>query len=198
MGAPESQLALYMSAQMSRHYGIPFRAAGNYASSKISDAQAAYESAISINPSMLSQPNFILHAAGWLESGLATGYEKFVLDLETLGMYDTFLRGINWDEDQWAMDAIINEVAPGGHHLGTAHTMRHFKTAFYRAELFDYDAGETWVANGSLNAEQRANKKVKQMLADYVQPQLDASIDEELNAYMAQRKQEITPSMIVG
>ncbi len=198
MGAPESQIALYMSAQMARHYKIPFRAAGNYASSKITDAQAAYESAISINPSMLSQPNFILHAAGWLEAGLTAGYEKFVLDLETLGMYDTLLKGINWDDDQWAMDAIINEVPPGGHHLGTAHTMRHFKTAFYRAELFDYDAGETWAANGSQNAEQRANKKVKEMLANYQQPQLDTAIQEELKAYIDERKTQITPSMIVG
>ena len=198
MGAPESQIALYMSAQMARHYKIPFRAAGNYASSKITDAQAAYESAISIGPSMLSQPNFILHAAGWLESGLTAGYEKFVLDLETLGMYDTFLRGINWDDDQWAMDAIINEVKPGGHFLGSVHTMKHFKTAFYRAELFDYDAGETWQANGALNSEQRANKKYKEMLTRYEKPHLDDAIEAELRDYIERRKPEITTAMIVG
>jgi len=185
MGAPESQLALYMSAQMARHYKIPFRAAGNYASSKITDAQAAYESAISIGPSMLSQPNFILHAAGWLESGLAAGYEKFVLDLETLGMYHTFLNGVNWDDDQWAMDAIINEVPAGGHF-------------FYRAELFDYDAGETWMANGGLNSEQRANKKYKEMLTRYEKPKLDDAIDTELRDYIERRKPEITTAMIVG
>jgi trimethylamine--corrinoid protein Co-methyltransferase len=198
MGAPESQLALYMSAQLARHYKLPFRAAGNYASSKISDAQAAYESSISIGPSLLSQPNFILHAAGWLESGLTAGYEKFVLDLETLGMYHTFLKGISWDEDQWAMESILHEVPPGGHHLGTAHTMRHFKTAFYRAELFDYQSGEAWAANGALNSEQRANKKVKEMLGNYQQPHLDSAIEEELKAYIDKRKTQITPAMIVG
>lgn len=198
MGAPESQLALYISGQLARHYKLPFRAAGNYASSKLSDAQAAYESVISMGPSLLSQGNFILHAAGWLESGLTAGYEKFVLDLETLGMYHTFLKGIDWDEDQWAMDAILHEVPPGGHHLGSSHTMRHFKTAFYRAELFDYDSGEAWLANGGLDAAQRANKKVKTMLASYQKPPLATDVAEALRAYIETRKPNLTSAMIVG
>ncbi|MEM7801580.1 MAG: trimethylamine methyltransferase family protein, partial [Chloroflexota bacterium] len=171
-GAPESQLALFISGQMARHYGLPFRAAGSYASSKIIDAQGAYESVMAMFPSMLTQPNFVLHAAGWLESGLTAGYEKFVLDCEMLGMYYTYLKGLDWDDDQWAMDAIINEVEPGGHHLGTAHTMRHYKTAFYRASLFDYDSGEAWIANGKEDSMLRANRKVKEILASYEQPAL--------------------------
>jgi trimethylamine---corrinoid protein Co-methyltransferase len=197
LGAPESQIALLMSAQLARYYKIPFRAAGNYASSKLADAQAAYESVISMFPSMLCQPNFVLHAAGWLEAGLTAGYEKFVLDLELLGMYYTFLKGINWDQDQWAMEAILHEVPPGGHHLGTSHTMRHFKTAFYRAKLFDYDSGETWLSKGGLDAAQRANKKYKDLLEQYQQPQLDPAIKEALRAYIEQRKTELDPSMIV-
>ena len=198
LGAPESQLALYLSGQLARKYKIPFRPAGAYASSKIIDAQAAYESVMSMLPSMFVQPNFVLHAAGWLESGLATGYEKFVLDLELLGMYHTYLKGINWDEDEWAMDAILNEVPPGGHHLGTDHTMRHYKTAFYRAELFDYDAGETWQANGAQDAYQRANKKYKEMLKAYVQPPTDPAVDEALREYVEKRKLTLDASQIVG
>lgn len=143
-GAPESQLALYLNGQMARHYGLPFRAAGAYSSSKVIDAQGAYESVMAMYPSMLVQPNFVLHAAGWLEAGLVAGYEKFVLDNELLGMYHTYLKGVDWSEDGWALDAIINEVPPGGHHLGSSHTMRHFRDAFYRAELFDYDSAEAW------------------------------------------------------
>jgi trimethylamine--corrinoid protein Co-methyltransferase len=105
---------------------------------------------MSIFPSLQAQPNFILHAAGWLENGLTAGYEKFVLDLELVGMCQTFIKGVSWEEDQWALDEIIHEVPPGGHHLGTAHTMRHMKTAFYRADLFDYDSAETWQAKGGL------------------------------------------------
>lgn len=197
-GAPESQLALYISGQLARFYGVPFRAAGAYASSKIIDAQGAYESVMSILPSMLVQPNFVLHAAGWLESGLSAGYEKFVLDCELVGMLTTYLRGVDWDDDQWAMDAILHEVPPGGHHLGTSHTMRHYRTAFYRAELFDYDSGEAWFANGAEDAYTRAGKKVKQLLRQYEQPKLDTAVDEALRAYIEKRKETLDESQIVG
>ncbi|MGB0387403.1 MAG: trimethylamine methyltransferase family protein [Ardenticatenaceae bacterium] len=190
-GAPESQLALYLSGQLARHYHLPFRAAGAYASSKVIDAQGAYESVMAMMPSMFVQPNFVLHAAGWLEGGLTAGYEKFILDCELLGMYHTYLKGINWDEDEWAMDAIINEVPPGGHHLGSSHTMRHYKTAFYRADLFDYDSGEAYFANGAVDAYERANQKYKQLLREYEQPALDPALDEALRAYIEQRKGEL-------
>ncbi len=183
-GAPESQLALYLSGQLARHYGLPFRAAGAYASSKIIDAQGGYESVMSMLPSLFAQPNFILHAAGWLEAGLSAGYEKFILDCELLGMYHTYLKGINWDEDEWAMDAILDEVPPGGHHLGTSHTQRHFRSAFYRAEMFDYDSGEGWLAKGAMDVYKRANKTYKQRLQEYEQPPLDPAIEEALRAYI--------------
>jgi trimethylamine--corrinoid protein Co-methyltransferase len=198
MGAPESQLALYISSQLARRYGLPFRAAGAYASSKISDAQSAYESVMSIFPSLQAQPNFILHAAGWLENGLTAGYEKFVLDLELIGMCQTFLKGVNWDEDQWALDEIIREVPPGGHHLGTAHTMRHMKSAFYRAGLFDYESAETWQAKGGLDATQRAYRKANDLIASYEQPPSDPAVAEAMREYIEKRKPEITPAMIVG
>ncbi|MEM7346015.1 MAG: trimethylamine methyltransferase family protein [Chloroflexota bacterium] len=190
-GAPESQLALYLSSQLARHYGLPFRAAGSYASSKIIDAQAAYESVMAMLPSLSAQPNFVLHAAGWLEAGLTAGYEKFILDCEMLGMYHTYLKGINWDEDEWATDSLINEVPPGGHHLGTAHTMRHFRTAFYRAELFDYDSGEAWLENGAIDSYERANKIYKERLNNYEQPNFDPAAEEAMRAYIDKRKIEL-------
>lgn len=194
-GAPESQLALYLSGQLARFYGLPFRAAGAYASSKIIDAQGAYESVMSMLPSLSAQPNFVLHAAGWLEAGLTAGYEKFILDCELLGMFHTYLKGINWDEDEWAMDAILHEVKPGGHHLGTSHTRRHFRTAFYRAELFDYDSGENWFEKGQIDAYERANKVYKERLKQYEQPAVDPAIDEALRDYIERRKMTITSLM---
>ncbi len=190
-GAPESQLALYLSAQLARMYNLPFRAAGAYASSKIIDAQGAYESVMAMFPSMLVRPNFVLHAAGWLEGGLTAGYEKFVLDCELLGMYHRYLQNVSWEEDEWALDTIINEVPPGGHHLGSSHTMRHYRTAFYRASLFDYDSAEAWEAGGSIDSIQRANQKYKQLLRQYEKPELDPGTDEALRDFIERRKQEL-------
>jgi len=190
-GSPESQMGLFASAQLARRYGLPFRSGGMFASSKISDVQAGYESIMTMLPAVLARVNFVLHAAGWLENGLTAGYEKFVLDCEVLGMFDTFLKGMEISEESLAMES-IRTVDPGGHHLGTEHTMRHFTTAFYRSELFDYNSYDQWQEEGSKDATRGASERVKGLLASYEAPDLDPAMEEALQDYMAKRKKELS------
>ncbi len=189
-GTPESQTALYISAQMARHYNLPFRGGGTFSSSKLPDAQAGYESVMVMVPTVMARTNFVLHAAGWLENGLVSGYEKFVLDCEILGMLHTWARGVDLSDEAFAMDAFA-EVPPGGHFLGTAHTMRHFRDAFYRAELFDYNSAEQWALNGGHDTYDRASARVKQLLASYEAPALDADVAQRLHEFVTQRKAAI-------
>ena len=118
------------------------------------------------------------------------GYEKFVLDCELLGMYHKYLQGVDLSEDAFALEA-IRSVEPGGHHLGTDHTMRHFRTAFYRSELFDYESVEKWEEEGAKDAYERANEKYKQLLKHYEAPGIDLAVDEALRDFMVQRKNEL-------
>lgn len=189
-GSPESQLALIAGAQMARRYNLPFRSGGMFSSSKVPDAQSAYESVMTMLPAVQSGVNFILHAAGWLENGLSAGYEKFVLDCEILGMLHTYIKGIDLSEGARAMES-LRSVPPGGHHLGTPHTMERFTGAFYRAELFDYNDVDTWVEEGSTPVDEVASQKVDQLLSEYQPPALDESLDERLQAFIAKRKQEL-------
>lgn len=191
-GSPESQVALIVSAQLARMYGLPFRSGGMFTSSKIADAQSAYESMQVMLPTIMARVNFVLHAAGWLEGGLTAGYEKFVLDCELLGMFHKFLKGLDLSEEGLAMES-IRSVAPGGHHLGTDHTMRNFRTAFYRAELFDYNSAEQWQTEGALDAQQRAHRQWRRLLQEYDAPALDSATNATLREFMAQRKAEIKP-----
>jgi trimethylamine--corrinoid protein Co-methyltransferase len=193
LGAPESQQTLLLSAQMARHYNLPFRSGGGFASSKIPDAQAAYESAMSLQATVAGRVNFVLHATGWLEGGLTAGYEKFVLDSEVLGMMHKLMQPVDFSDEGMAMES-IRTVEPGGHHLGTEHTMRHMRTAFYQAELFDYNSAEQWESEGSQDAVQRANAKYKQLLNTYEAPPLDTALDEALTEFIQRRKDEIVPT----
>ncbi len=191
-GSPESQIALYTAAQLARKHGLPFRSGGMFASSKIADAQAAYESVMVMMPAVLARVNFVLHAAGWLEGGLAAGYEKFVLDNELLGMFHKFMQGLDLSENGMAMES-LRTVPTDGHHLGTPHTMQNFRQAFHRSDLFDYNSFEQWRDEGGLTAAQRANGRYKQLLRQYQPPDLDPAIDEALQAFIAKRKEEIEP-----
>lgn len=193
-GSAESLLAQTLCGQMARRYNMPFRAAGSYVSSKITDMQAGYEAVIAMLPSMLTKPNFILHAAGWLENGLTTGYEKFAMDLELCGVLLTLAKGVSWDDDEWALDAILDDVPPGGHHLGTEHTLNRFRTAFHRTPLFDHMSFAQWEAAGSANATTRATAAWKQLLESYEDPGLDDTIDAELQDFIARRRTEIDPA----
>ncbi len=186
-GTPEPAIVLYAVAALARRLGVPFRSGGSLCASKLPDAQAAYESAATLQPTILGGVNFVLHAAGWLEGGLAIGYEKFVLDCDQLGMMATFVKGLDMSDNGQAVDAII-EHEPGTHFLGTAHTLANFETAFYRSSTADNSSYEQWLEEGSLDAAQRANKVWKEQLASYEPPPLDDAIDEELREYVTRRK----------
>ncbi len=186
-GTPEPTLVLFAAAQLARRLGIPFRSGGSLCASKIPDAQAAYESAQTLLPTVLAGTNFVLHGAGWLEGGLASGYEKFVMDIDQLAMMQIVAGGIDLSENGQAM-AAIREVGPGAHFLGCAHTQANFETAFYRSTIADNNSVEQWEAEGALDAAQRANKIWKKMLAEYEAPPLDPGIDQALNEFMTKKK----------
>jgi trimethylamine--corrinoid protein Co-methyltransferase len=131
--------------------------------------------------------NFVLHAAGWLEGGLAMGYEKFILDLDQCGQMHELAKGMDLSPNGQAIDAILANT-PGTHFLGTAHTLANFETAFYRSTIADNNSFEQWELDGSLDAAQRANAIWKQMLADYEEPALDEAKDEELRAWIDRKK----------
>jgi len=183
------------AAQLARRLGVPFRSGGGLCGSKIPDAQAAYESANTLWPTLLSGVNFCLHAAGWLEGGLASGYEKLIMDADQLTMFQKFAEGIDDSENGQAMDA-IREVGPGSHYLGSAHTQANFESAFWRSGLADNNSFEQWLDEGEKDIVVRANAKWKQMLRDYQAPALDEGIDQQLGEFMEKRKAVLPDSMV--
>jgi trimethylamine--corrinoid protein Co-methyltransferase len=186
-GTPEPALVLYVMAALARRLGVPFRSGGSLCAAKVPDAQAAYESAATLQPTVLAGVNFVLHAAGWLEGGLTMGYEKFILDADQCGMMGVFVNGVDMSPNGQALDA-IRENVPGQHFLGTAHTLANFETAFYRSDVADNNSFEQWLEDGSMDAPQRANALWKKMLREYEAPPIDAGVSEALAAFIAQRK----------
>ncbi len=186
-GTPEPSLVSYGAAQLARRLNLPFRTGGSLCASKVPDAQAAYESANTLNSTLLAGTNFVLHAAGWLEGGLASCYEKFMMDIDQLGMAQKFSAGVDLSENGQAMDA-IREVGPGSHYLGCTHTQANFQTAFYRSAIADNNSFEQWQAEGEKTAPQRANEMARRWLASYEAPALDPGIAEGLRDFVAARK----------
>lgn len=186
-GTPEASQILYGAGQLARRLGLPFRSGGGLCASKLPDAQAAYETANTLNAALFGGVNFMLHACGWLEGGLVSSFEKFVMDVDQLGVLHKMAEGVSMDINAQAMDAIA-EVGHGGHYLGCAHTQANFKTAFWRSEVFDYKPFETWAEDGERDTQALAAQKVAQLLASYQQPALDDDTAGVLAVYVAEKK----------
>lgn len=190
-GMPEPVMSNYAIGQLARRAGLPLRCGGSLTASKIEDAQAAYESADSMHSTMLAGANFVLHAAGWMEGGLVTGFEKLIMDADRLGSYQKVLsQGLDVSDEAMARDAYA-EVEPGGHFLGSAHTMRNYQNAFYEPALSDSENVESWEESGSKDMRQRAYTRWNKMLEEYQAPAIDEGTREELEAYVARRKEEL-------
>ena len=189
-GMPEPVMSNYIVGQLARRLGLPLRCGGALTSSKLADAQAAYESSDSMHSTALAGSHFTLHAAGWLEGGLCTGFEKLVMDADRLGAYQVLLDGLPLDIDTLARDA-YGEVQPGGHFLGSSHTLRHYETAFFEAQLSDSENSENWEDRGSEDMQQRAFKRWNKLLDSYIPPPMDSALDDALKEFVAKRKAEL-------
>ena len=188
-GTPEYTRAAWASGQLARRYDIPFRSSNTNASNCV-DAQAAWESQMSLWGAVMGHAQIIKHAAGWLEGGLCASFEKFIIDVDMLQMMRETLTPLKVDESTLALDA-IREAGHGGHFFGTAHTLAHYTTAFYAPLVSDWSNFETWAENGAQNAFQRANAVYRQKLAEYQPPQMDAVRRQSLEQYVQQRRQQL-------
>ncbi|MEO1703435.1 MAG: trimethylamine methyltransferase family protein [Pseudomonadota bacterium] len=189
-GTPEPSLVSYGAGQLARRLGLPFRTGGSLCGSKLADAQAAHESANTINMTLMAGTNFALHSAGWLEGGLVSSYDKFMIDIDQLGMMQAMANGVDLSENGQAMDA-ISEVGPGSHYLGCAHTQANFQSAFYRSSIADNNSYEQWSLEGAKTATERANALARSWLESYQAPDLDQGIDEALQAFIAKKKESM-------
>lgn len=189
-GTPESAIGLYCTGQLARHYGLPFRTGGGLTSSQSADAQAAYEALMTMLPTFLAGANFVMHSAGWLEGGLVSSYEKFVIDLEILKMLKEEFTPLVFDEEALAFGAHV-EVGHGGHFLGAQHTLERFRDCFYRPFLSSSANYERWQRQGGKDTAARAGDVVESTLAAYETPPMEDSVRVELEDFVRRRRAEL-------
>lgn len=187
-GTPEYVQACFATGQLARRYCLPWRSS-NANASNAPDAQAVYESQMSLWGALMGGCNLLIHGAGWLEGGLTASFEKFVIDVEMLRMFRALFQPVVCDDAALALDA-MREVGPGGHYFGAAHTLARYQSAFYTPILSDWRNYETWKEAGAVEATERAHRLYQKTLAEFAAPPLDPAIGEELDGFVARRRAE--------
>jgi trimethylamine--corrinoid protein Co-methyltransferase len=190
LGTPEYTKMAIVSGQLARKYKLPYRTS-NASSSNIVDAQSIYESQMSIWGALLGGVDILFQGHGWMESGLTTSFEKFIIDSEMLQMVTEAMKPLSISDDSLAID-VVDKVGPGGHFFGTDHTLARYKDAFYQPMVSDWRNFESWEEDGGFDSVQRANKIWKQILHEYEPPYLDESKREAIAAYVPTRKKQLS------
>jgi len=189
-GTPESGIGLLCTGQIARRFGLPFRSGGGLNASQTADAQSAYEALMTMLPTFLAGTNYVMHSAGWLEGGLVSCYEKFIIDIEILRMLQHEFTPLEIDEASLAFGA-HEEVGAGGHFLGAMHTLERFRECFYRPLLSSTENFDRWSRNGGRDATERAGEIWRETLAAYEPPPLDPAVRDQLKEYVDRRRIEL-------
>ena len=188
-GTPEYARATMIGGQLARLNGVPYRSSNANASTSV-DAQAAYESQVSLWSAVMSHANIVLHGAGWLEGGLVASFEKMVIDADTIQMITEVMEPVEVTNEAIGMAAMA-DVGPGGHFFGTQHTLERYETAFYAPMVSDWSSFENWQEAGSVDAAGRASRLARGFIESWEAPALDPAVAEELAAFVARRREEI-------
>ncbi len=188
-GTPENSLANIAGGQLARRYGLPYRTSACNASNTV-DAQATWETQMSLWSAVMGHGNLIYHAAGWLEGGLVASFEKLVIDCEMLQHMSAMLKPMKINLEEVGLEA-MQQVGPGGHFFGCDHTMARYKEAFYEPFLSDWQNQENWQLAGAKDATSRATDIWQKALQEYEVPATDPAVVEALEAYVAKRNEQI-------
>jgi len=182
-GAVECGMMNAAIHQLSRFVKVPNYNSSGLSDSKVPDAQAGWEKALTAVLASMGGSNYIHHSAGMLESMLTIAHEQFVIDDEIIGNCCKVLKGIDVDPEHLALE-VIDSVGPGGNFMVSPHTMTHMRTEYFNGiGVADKKSRAKWEKEGSLDTRARAKKIAKELLekseSSYIPDEIDKAIREK-------------------
>jgi trimethylamine--corrinoid protein Co-methyltransferase len=161
-GAIETGILHMGCAQMARFYNIPSGGYIGLTNSKINDAQSGYETGMSVVAGYLGGVD-ILNMGGLLDALMAFDYAKAVIDNDIALMLKRIKRGLEFSEEDLALD-LIAQVGHGGMFVDSEHTLERMRTTMYLSDIADRDPRQQWRESGGLDVQARALQRVKNIL----------------------------------
>jgi trimethylamine--corrinoid protein Co-methyltransferase len=163
LGAPESALFAAASAKVGQAFGLPVNMMQGTTDSKLPDAQAAFEKALTYLMCGLAGADCVTMAGALLDFALGASYEQLLIEEEILGYVQRITKAETVDRETLAEDEIM-ALPFGGHYLESPHTLAHFRETLYFPRLADRRSWEQWRADGAKDATQRAAERARQIL----------------------------------
>lgn len=182
-GTPEAMMINTSNIQMGlEFYNLPTRTMCGITESKILDAQAGYESMMSLMMGMMSGAHIAVQCLGVLDAIMATSYEKFILDEEMVRRVLHIYKGIDTSDEALSVD-IIQEMGQNGSYLMHTSTFEHFRES-WTPTVSEWGSYDEWATQGSEDVVVRANRKYKEILNNAPESMIDKDLDKDLQRYI--------------
>ncbi|MEM2890753.1 MAG: trimethylamine methyltransferase family protein [Candidatus Hadarchaeum sp.] len=163
-GCPERAFAIAANAQLGRFYGIPTWV-GVATDSKVPDAQAGYEMALSALYATMTGNHMVMGIGSSLASR-GVSYEEAMIDWEIMRMVSRIAEGTEVNEETLGVD-LICKIGPGGSFIATEHTLKHYKKEILDAVITDRSSIWTWEKEGRKDMIHRAKEMAKKILEEH-------------------------------
>ncbi len=190
-GSGEEALVMAACAQLCNHFGFITSMASGMTDSKIMDAQAGYESAITSTALALAGCNLVAAYPGIVGSLLGQSFEGMVIDNDMLGNVQRLLRGIEVTEETLSYEVIEDTVFGTGHYLNHAQTLDLMQKEYLYPDVADRRTPGEWEVTGKEDICELAHEKVKKILSghypEYISPDADKRIRENFPIRLAPR-----------
>jgi len=161
-------------------YGIPTNMMGQITDTFIPDGQSMIERVFNTLLPTLARANLV-SGAGQVEHVYAVDPVQLVIDDEIVGMTKRILRGFEINDDTLGLDALAR-VGPGGNFLSDDHTLKYFKTEYYRPRIFNRGTREIWQSKGAKDLNENARERAKAILREHKPVPLADDIAKELDS----------------
>lgn len=168
-------------AQMAHFYNVPYGGYIGLTNSKINDAQSGYETGLSTMAGLLAGMD-MMNMGGLVEALKTFDFAKAVIDDEIAQMLKRVKRGLEFSEENLAVD-VIKKVGPGGSYIVEPHTIKRMKTAGLLTKLSDRDTRSQWMKKGGQDIHARAMAKVREILARPSSTLFSPEVEDRIRAH---------------
>ncbi|MEM7426329.1 MAG: trimethylamine methyltransferase family protein [Pseudomonadota bacterium] len=181
-GAGEQATATAIACQVLRMWDLPCSVIAGATDSKVPDAQAGYEKALTVGTAIQAGANLVTQAAGMQAGLMGVSFAGQVIDNDMLG---TLLRANlrpEVSEEALGLGAIAEVVTGEGHFLGRPETYARMKSDFLYPQLADRSSPEEWAEAGNPDLLLAADQRVREILTSHKPAHLGPDVLAELRA----------------
>ncbi|MEM9099002.1 MAG: trimethylamine methyltransferase family protein [Pseudomonadota bacterium] len=179
-GSGEQALATSMAAQMAAWYGLANSAIAGATDSKLPDAQAGAEKALTVGLALHSGANLVTQAVGTQAGLMAVSFEASVIDNDMLGAILRSGAPVEVSEATLALSSIREVVAGAGHFLGEPETHGRMISDFLYPQLYDRRGIAEWENAGAPDIRAAASARLQEILATHQPGHVPAPLQDDL------------------